>query len=307
MQNRSKLNKTINIGIDEGRSYLDKCIKKAEDIISDEAIINGDTFKVLKELDRLNKKFDCVIVDPPYNLSKNYHGNIFNKKDVETYEEYTRKWIQLIIPLLKKDASIYVCCDWATSMIFAKILPEFFIVKNRITWQREKGRGCKVNWKNCSEDIWFCTVTNKYKFNPENVKHRRNVIAPYKIDGQPKDWVNEKEKYRDTYASNFWDDITIPFWSMPENTAHPTQKPEKLIAKLILASTDENDIVLDPFGGSGTTAAVCKKLNRKFILIEQNPQYCIWTQKRLENAEINKNIQGYADGVFHARNYKTKL
>ena len=88
---------------------------------------------------------------------------------------------------------------------------------------------------------------------------------------------------------------------MPENTAHPTQKPEKLIAKLILASSNKNDIILDTFLGSGTTSVTAKKLNRHYIGIEQNEQYCVWTEKRLEQVESNKNIQGYT-GVFWERN-----
>lgn len=88
---------------------------------------------------------------------------------------------------------------------------------------------------------------------------------------------------------------------MPENTAHPTQKPEKLIAKLILASSNENDIILDTFLGSGTTSVTAKKLNRHYIGIEQNEQYCVWAEKRLEQADSNKNIQGYT-GIFWERN-----
>ena len=89
---------------------------------------------------------------------------------------------------------------------------------------------------------------------------------------------------------------------MPENTDHPTQKPEKLIAKLILASCPENGLVLDPFLGSGTTTAVASKLNRRFCGIERNPEYCCWALKRLELARENSRIQGYTDGIFWERN-----
>ena len=155
------------------------------------------------------------------------------KKNKKEYEEYTKKWISLIYPILKQNGSIYVCCDWESSLIIGNVLSDFFDIKNRITWQREKGRGAKSNWKNGMEDIWFCTKGNDYTFNLDKVKIRRKVKAPYKIEGKPKDWVeSEKGNYRDTCPSNFWDDITIPFWSMPENTAHPTQKSEKLIAKM---------------------------------------------------------------------------
>ena len=89
---------------------------------------------------------------------------------------------------------------------------------------------------------------------------------------------------------------------MAENTAHPTQKPEKLLAKLILASSDKGDVVFDPFGGSGSTAVVAKKLERHFVSLEQNPLYCAWAEKRLENADADNTIQGFSDGVFWERN-----
>ena len=153
------------------------------------------------------------------------------------------------------------------------------------------------------EDIWFATMSMDYTFNVEDVKIRRKVIAPYKVDGKPKDWEEtESGNFRNTYPSNFWDDISIPYWSMPENTAHPTQKSEKLLAKLILASSDPGDIVLDPFLGSGSTSVTAKKLGRHFIGIEQNEQYCAWAEKRLEMADNDKTIQGYTDGVFWERN-----
>jgi len=85
---------------------------------------------------------------------------------------------------------------------------------------------------------------------------------------------------------------------MPENTDHPTQKPEKLIAKLILASSKENDIIFDPFLGSGTTSVVAKKLNRRYVGIEMNEEYCCFAEKRLQLAEDDKEIQGYSGGVF---------
>lgn len=160
-----------------------------------------------------------------------------------------------------------------------------------------------MNWKNGMEDIWFAVNSNEYTFNIDRVKVRRKVIAPYKVDGKPKDWMEtEQGNFRDTCPSNFWDDISIPYWSMPENTAHPTQKPEKLLAKLILASSNDGDIVLDPFLGSGTTSVTAKKLNRHYVGIEMNPQYCVWSERRLENADIDKSIQGFSDGVFWERN-----
>lgn len=244
-----------------------------------------------------------MIVDPPYNLTKNFSGGGFRRTTDANYAAFTRAWIELLLPLLKPDASVYVCCDWRSSPIVGLTLKEYFRLQNRITWQREKGRGAQRNWKNGMEDIWFATRTDDYTFHIDAVKVRRRVRAPYRTDGQPKDWEETPDgRFRNTCPSNFWDDISVPYWSMPENTAHPTQKPEKLLAKLILASSDPGGIVLDPFAGSGSTAVTAKKLGRRFVAIERSEQYCAWAEKRLELAETTPAIQGYADGVFWERN-----
>ena len=257
--------------------------------------------------DAINKvkdnSVDLLIVDPPYDLTKNFHGGVFKKIGDKAYAEYTEKWIAVVRSKLKETASIYICSDWRSSVSLGTVAENNFILRNRITWQREKGRGAKANWKNSMEDIFFATVSNEYTFNLDAVKVRKKVLAPYKENGKPKDWERtEKGNFRNTCPSNFWDDISVPYWSMPENTAHPTQKPEKLIAKLILASSDKDDLVLDPFAGSGTTAVVAKKLGRNYIGIEKNPLYCAWAEYRLDKAENDKSIQGYKNGVFWERN-----
>ncbi len=300
---KSERNKTIDITLSEGREYLEKCltIKDKTAFSESDIIINGDTLEVMPLLPE--KSVDLAIVDPPYNLDKKFGDRLFKKRDGEKYAEYTRNWIQKLIPLLKPNASLYVCCDWKSGMIIGNILAEYFIIRNRITWQREKGRGAETNWKNGMEDIWYCTVGNEYTFNLDAVKQRKLVIAPYRQDGKPKDWEEtEQGNFRNTCPSNFWDDISIPYWSMPENTTHPTQKPEKLVAKLILASSNEDDVVFDPFLGSGTTAVTARKLGRKFIGVELDEQYCIFAQKRLELAGEDNSIQGYSNGVFWQRN-----
>lgn len=303
---KSKKNKTIDFDETEGKYYIDKCVKFNENFDMDiKNLINktilGDTFEILKSMP--SESVDLLVVDPPYNLSKNYHGNKFNKTNSQSYLDYTKEWLTDCKRIMKKNATIYVCCDWESSLLIGSIMNELFNVQNRITWQREKGRGALSNWKNSMEDIWFATKSKEYTFNVDKVMNRRRVIAPYKVEGKPKDWEEtENGNFRNTYPSNFWDDISIPYWSMPENTEHPTQKPEKLIAKLILASSNENDIVFDPFLGSGTTSVVAKKLNRRYIGIEQNPRYCGWAEYRLEIADKDKDIQGYVNGVFWERN-----
>ena len=247
---------------------------------------------------------DLLFIDPPYNRNKLFNQVAFSQKSTVAYEAWLRSWMTKLIRLLKPTASIYICGDWQCSTAMHRVMDQYFIVRNRITWEREKGRGAKQNWKNCSEDIWFCTVSNQYTFNLDTVKLKRKVIAPYRDKtGNPKDWQDtRKGKFRITHPSNLWTDISIPFWSMPENTDHPTQKPEKLVAKLILASSHEGDVVLDPFLGSGTTSVVAKKLNRHYIGVEIDEFYCCLAEKRLELANQNKTIQGYADGYFWERN-----
>lgn len=299
---KSKRNKTIDFSIEEGERFLNRCVSESDYKTGlTNVTVLGDFFNVIDKIQ--DKSIDLLIVDPPYNLFKDFHGNVFRKRDIESYTEYTEKWIKKIIPKLKDTASVYVCSDWRSSISLGSVLDKYFLLQNRITWSREKGRGAKSNWKNSMEDVYFATVSEKYTFNLGAVKQKKQVLAPYKQDGKPKDWQETVEgKYRFTCPSNFWDDIAVPYWSMTENTAHPTQKPEKLLAKLILASSNENDLVLDPFSGSGSTGVVAKKLNRKFIDIEQNPLYCAWAEKRLEDAEKDKSIQGYFDGVFWERN-----
>jgi site-specific DNA-methyltransferase (adenine-specific) len=251
---------------------------------------------------------DLLVLDPPYNLDKQFNGQKFSRQSVQAYTDWLNQVVEGLKPLLKPTASVYICGDWFSSSSIFTVAAAHFTVRNRITWEREKGRGAQANWKNASEDIWFCTASDRYTFNLEAVKLRRRVLAPYRSpDGTPKDWQSTQAgNFRATHPSNLWTDITVPFWSMSENTAHPTQKSEKLLAKLILASTNPGDRVLDPFLGSGTTSVVAKKLGRRYLGIEQDEEYCLWAERRLEQAIVNPKIQGYADGVFWERNAQIK-
>ncbi len=215
-------------------------------------IICGDAFEILKNLSE--KTFDLLFADPPYNLTKKIGENSFQQTSLDEYEIWLDSWLKTSVRLLKPTASVYICGDWRSAAAIQRVGMKYFKLRNRITWEREKGRGAKANWKNTAEDIWFFTVSDDYIFNLEDVKTKRKVLAPYTAGGKPKDWEkSEKGNFRVTHPSNLWTDLTVPFWSMPENTDHPTQKPEKLLAKIILAATNENSFVLDPFSGSGTT------------------------------------------------------
>ena len=307
VKERAERNRTLTLSAEE-YSFFSKrlCDLKGKTNVGVNDIlnktINNDLFDII---DCLPKHFaDLIIIDPPYNLTKDFNGFAFKASSKNQYLEYLRSWFPKIVSLLKPNGSLYLCGDWKCTSALQQVMEENLTVLNRITWQREKGRGALANWKNAMEDIWFGVNNEKeYYFDVESVKQKRKVLAPYKENGKPKDWEETDDgNFRLTFPSNFWDDISIPYWSMSENTDHPTQKPEKLIAKLILSSCPKDGIVFDPFLGSGTTAVVAKKLGRKYGGVEMNTEYCCWTEKRLEMAEIDKSIQGYNNGVFWERN-----
>ena len=291
-QLREKLITDKNISPSHKLEYLDKTI-------------NAD---LLAALPLLPDEFaDLIIIDPPYNLTKNFGGKVFNERKDSAYEDYLESWFSAVCKKLKANGSLYMCGDWKCTAALQRVMEKELTILNRITWQREKGRGAKANWKNGMEDIWFGVKNpDDYYFDLDAVKIKRRVIAPYREGGKggkPKDWEESEDgNFRLTCPSNFWDDISVPFWSMPENTDHPTQKPEKLYAKLILASSRPGDVIFDPFLGSGTTSVVAKKLGRHWSGVELNEEYCMLAEKRLELAETDKDIQGYSDGVFWERN-----
>ena len=302
---RAPRNRTIAVSENEHIILKNGLFYPNGERISSAQIINKTICANLFDiLDLLPSEFaDLLIIDPPYNLDKNFNGFKFSKSSDDAYFEYLKSWFPKIINTLKPNGSVYICGDWKSTFCLYQIMRDYTIIRNRIIWQREKGRGAKANWKNATEDIWFGTKSEEYYFDVESVKQKRKVIAPYRENGKPKDWEEtEYGNFRLTYPSNFWDDISIPYWSMPENTDHPTQKPEKLIAKLILASCQKNGIVFDPFLGSGTTSVVAKKLDRNYVGIEMNEEYCCWAEKRLSLSDTDTNIQGYSNGIFWERN-----
>ena len=304
MKVRAPRNRTLTLTEDERQRLAPQLLSPKNNLVADDLtnrVIHGDLLKVI---DFLPDAFvDLLILDPPYNLDKQFDDAKFAHRTNEEYLQYLESWFPRLLRLLKPHATVYLCGDWQCSAAEYQVMAKYLHIQNRITWQREKGRGAKTNWKNCCEDIWFATRGRKYYFNVDAVKQKRRVIAPYRESGLPKDWQETAEgKYRLTCPSNFWDDISVPYWSMPENTDHPTQKPEKLLAKLILASSRPGDFVFDPFLGSGTTAVAAKKLGRRFCGVELSQEYCCWALKRLERAAQDATIQGYHNGVFWERN-----
>jgi site-specific DNA-methyltransferase (adenine-specific) len=296
MQGKSKLNKTLyyqDISEEERQELRKEIIYTNSLELTDfvdgysrnEYFINkticGDSFAFF-DRNIQSGSIPLIIIDPPYNIDKKFsNDSSFKKSSYEEYENYIESILIICKRLISPNGTIYLCNDYKGSFI-QKILSKYFYVRNRISWKREKGRSAAKNFKNNSEDIWFLTNSNDYVFNADSIKIKKKVIAPYKKDGKPKDWVATDEgNIRYTGISNIWDDIVVPFWSMPENSEHVTQKPEQVIERLILASSNPGDMVLDFFLGSGTTSVVAKKNNRNYIGLELDEKFCIIAQKRI--------------------------
>jgi site-specific DNA-methyltransferase (adenine-specific) len=306
---KASRNRTITLSDEEQQQYSQFLIQLSGHASVSELenkTVQQDLFEILEWLPR--NFVDLLFLDPPYNLDKEFNRTVFKQRTTDGYLSWLETWFPKLLPTLKPTSSVYFCGEWRSATAIHLLVEKHLKVRNRITWEREKGRAALTNWKNCSEDIWFCTVGDEYTFNVEAVKLKRRVIAPYRTEtGTPKDWEQTREgNFRLTYPSNLWTDLTVPFWSMPENTNHPTQKPEKLLAKVILASTNPGDLVMDPFLGAGTTSVVAKKLGRRYLGVELDPYYCCIAEKRLALAEKDATIQGYADGVFWERNTKDR-
>jgi site-specific DNA-methyltransferase (adenine-specific) len=259
-----------------------------------------------------DKSVDLFFLDPPYFISgrsKDIDLESGDRSDwdcqwnsIEEYREWTDSYLKLVFQQLKDTGSVYVCISWKNAHVIHTLLEKNgFTILNRITWKREKGRGAKSNWKSIHEDIFFAVKNkNKYTFNVDGVKVTKKVIAPYRNEnGTPKDWwVNEDgEKVRLTYPGNLWDEFCVPYWSMkevrsyaktkksPDNflPKHNTQKPKDLVKKIITASSNEGDLIVDYFSGSGTTAIASEELGRNSIVFDVNKICIKMLEERIKN------------------------
>ena len=170
---------------------------------------------------------------------------------------------------------------WSNVAEFKLLLDKYGKIRNWITWHRTKGRGSSKNYKSTKEEILYYTKTNKYIWNEQ--KMLKKHIFPYTKNGKPRGWFTDENgiKCRWTGLGNVWF-YTVPFWKMPEYVGHPSQKPELMMERIILSSSNENDIILEPFAGSGPVCVAAKKTNRKYIGIEKDKKWCEVIKSRLE-------------------------
>ena len=253
--------------------------------MSEIKIIQGDCLEVLEQIPA--NSIDLVVADPPYNLGKDY-GNNHDLIGFEEYLHFSRKWLRLAHEKLKPNGTIYVCMGVRfVSYLYHILDQEIGMYFNSwITWHYTQGIGKTKGFSPRHDDILMFTKSEKFKFNLDNVRI-------------PQKYFRERNNMAGANPGDVWQ-FSHVHYSNPEREDHPTQKPEGLIERMILASSDEKDSVLDPFLGSGTTARVCQQLNRNCIGIELNPAFVEMAENRL-----GKSFDGF-DSIDPRINRKSK-
>jgi site-specific DNA-methyltransferase (adenine-specific) len=234
--------------------------------MSDTQIHTGDALKSLKLIE--SDSVDLIIADPPYNLGKNY-GNNHDVKGFREYLEFSEAWLNESQRILAPHGTIYVFMGFRFISYLYDILDQKLgmYFNSWITWHYTQGIGKTKGFSPRHDDILMFTKTEQFKFNLDNVR-------------VPQKYYRERNNMNGANPGDVWA-FSHVHYSNPEREEHPTQKPEALIARMVLASSDEGDLVLDPFFGSGTTLRVCQALNRQSIGIELNPEFVAKTRKRL--------------------------
>ena len=234
--------------------------------MSDTQIHTGDALKSLKLIE--SESVDLIIADPPYNLGKNY-GNNHDVKGFREYLEFSEAWLRESQRILAPHGTIYVFMGFRFISYLYDILDQKMgmYFNSWITWHYTQGIGKTKGFSPRHDDILMFTKTEQFKFNLDDVR-------------VPQKYYRERNNMNGANPGDVWA-FSHVHYSNPEREEHPTQKPEALVARMVLASSDERDLVLDPFFGSGTTLRVCQVLNRRSIGIELNPEFVAKARKRL--------------------------
>jgi len=260
-------------------------------------ILEGDALELFKTIQ--SESVDLIVADPPYNLGKDY-GNNHDLKGFNEYLDFTRKWVKEAHRVLKNTGSIYVFMGVRFISYLYDILDRelkmFF--NSWITWHYTQGMGKIKGFSPRHDDILFFNKTANFKFNLDNIRI-------------PQKYYRQRNNMAGANPGDVWQFSHIHY-SSPEREKHPTQKPEALIERMVLASSDEGDLVLDPFSGSGTTLRVCQVLNRSCIGFELNPNYIEIIKRRLSkdffgfdsiDDRINRKPQNLPENKEHSNDY----
>ncbi|MCC6125787.1 MAG: site-specific DNA-methyltransferase [Pirellulales bacterium] len=229
-------------------------------------VIVGDALVELGKID--SDSVDLIVADPPYNLGKDY-GNNHDVRGVDEYLVFSRKWLREAHRILRPTGTIYVFMGFRFISHLYDILDRelgmFF--NSWIVWHYTQGMGKTRGFSPRHDDILMFTKSTRFKFFLDNVR-------------VPQKFYRERNNMRGANPGDVWTFSHVHYCNENRQN-HPTQKPEGLVERMVLASTDENDLVVDPFAGSGTTLRVCQQIARRAIGIEINPEYAEMTRRRL--------------------------
>jgi len=244
-------------------------------------VILGDALEALRVLP--NDSIDLIFADPPYNIGKNFNGHVEKWKTEESYLEWCYEWLDLCITKLKPNGSLYVMTATQYMPFFDIYLRKKLYVLSRIVWSYDSsGVQAKNYYGSMYEPILFAVKDKEnYTFNTNNILVEAKTGAKRKL-------IDYRKSVPSVYNSqkvpgNVWD-IPRVRYRMDEYENHPTQKPIALLERIIYASSNYGDLVMDPFSGTFTTCYVAKELGRKSIGIELQDEYVKIGLRRLQLA-----------------------
>jgi site-specific DNA-methyltransferase (adenine-specific) len=240
-------------------------------IVDDNIFYNEDCLLALKDIK--DKSIDLIFADAPYNIGKDFGNDSDKWKDYKEYLKWCYNWIDECFRILKDNGTFYIMTSTQYMPYLDVYVSENYNVVNRIVWTYDSsGVQAKNKFGSLYEPIIMCTKTSKskYTFNAEDILIEAKTGSERKLIDYRK---NPPQPYNTKKVpGNVWNMNRVRF-RMAEYQNHPTQKPEELLKRVILASSNKGDVVLDPFSGSFTTCKVALDLDRKCIGIELNPEY----------------------------------
>lgn len=266
--------------------------------INGNILLKGDSIKILKTIP--DNSVNLIFVDPPYNIGKNFNGYKDKWESDEKYLEWCYEWIDLCVKKLKNNGSLYLMGATQFISFFDIFLRKRMHILSRIIWHYDSsGVQAKNYYGSLYEPILFAVKDkDNYVFNAKNILVEAKTGAKRKL-------IDYRKQVPTVYNSvkvpgNVWYIPRVRF-RMPEYEEHPSQKPEALLTRVILASSNPEDVILDPFSGTFTTSAVAMKLNRKSIGIELDDGYFNNGIRRLTevNKELKKSKSQINLEVFH--------
>lgn len=236
-------------------------------------VIQGNCIEELKSIN--DSSIDLIVADPPYNVGKDY-GNGSDKQPFDEYISFTKQWLKECYRVLKSDGTIYVFIGFRYISYLYQILEDELNMNfvNWISWHYTQGVGKTKGFSPRHDDILMFSKSEKYKFNLDDIRI-------------PQKYYRSINNMRGANPGDVWE-ISHIHYCQKNRQPHPTQKPEALIERMVLASSNIGDTVLDPFCGSGTTLRVCQQLNRNAIGIELNSEYVEQIKERL-----NEEFEGF--------------